>query len=231
MSVRQLQGQVQLAIKKVPLLFNALKWSRDTLRSTFGPGRLSRRVTDLAAHGKPIRVIIGAGLAKYDSGWIPTNQQVLDLLDDADWQRAFGMHRIDAILAEHVWEHLTPADGKQAAAQCFRYLKPGGRLRIAVPDANYPSAEYHEFVRPGGSGPGADDHKILYSYKSLGDMLRQVGFEVDLLEYYDEAKNFHRAEWSQLDGRIMRCEGFSERNMPGTNNYTSVIVDGRKPLT
>ncbi len=228
MSLRQMQGRVQLAIKKVPPLFHALKWSRDAVRSTFGPRRLNRRVAEKAARGEPIRIIIGAGLAKHDPSWIPTDQQFLDLLDDADWQRAFGEHRLDAVLAEHVWEHLTPADGKQAAAQCFKYLKPGGRLRIAVPDANHPSPDYHEFVRPGGPGPGADDHKILYTYQTLGDMLRSVGFQVDLLEYCDERGALHHTEWSLDDGHIMRRRGFTERNLPGENNYTSLIVDGRR---
>ena len=41
MSLRQMQGRVQLAIKKVPPLFHALKWSRDTVRATFGPRRLA----------------------------------------------------------------------------------------------------------------------------------------------------------------------------------------------
>ena len=80
--------------------------------------------------------------------------------------------------------------------QCFKYLKPGGRLRIAVPDANHPDPAYYEFVRPGGWGTAPDEHKILYTYQTLGDMLRSVGYQVDLLEYCDEKKAFppHRVE-------------------------------------
>jgi predicted SAM-dependent methyltransferase len=103
-------------------------------------------------------------------------------------------------------------------------------LRIAVPDANHPDTAYYEFVRPNGWGTAPDEHKILYTYQTLGDMLRSVGFEVDLLEYYDENKNFHHTEWSLSDGFILRRKGFTERYLPGENNYTSLIVDGRKPL-
>jgi predicted SAM-dependent methyltransferase len=231
MGWNRVQARMQLALKKVPPLFHALKWSRDTVRSSLGPRRLKAQVSRLAASGEPIRIIIGAGLADRDPGWIPTDVQYLDLLDDRDWQRAFGDHRIDALLAEHVWEHLTPADGRTAAAQCLKYLKPGGRLRIAVPDANHPDPAYYEFVRPGGPGPGASDHKILYTYQTLGDMLRDVGFEVDLLEYYDAEGNFHRTPWNQTDGRIMRCDGFKEPKPDGGYmNYTSLLVDGRKPI-
>lgn len=40
----------------------------------------------------------------------------------------------DAFVAEHVWEHLSLSDAHVAARNCQRYLRPGGRLRIAVPD-------------------------------------------------------------------------------------------------
>ena len=76
-------------------------------------GWLKRQVRQSAAHGEPIRIILGAGGITPDPGWIPTNVQFLNLLLDEQWQQAFGDHRIDAIFAgEHVWEHLTPADGK-----------------------------------------------------------------------------------------------------------------------
>jgi predicted SAM-dependent methyltransferase len=223
-------NRVQAVLIKVPLVGSSLKWIRDTFRTIAGPRMLRKRVDERAARGEPIRIIIGAGGIRPGEGWIPTNIQFLDLLKDEDWRRGFGGCQVDAIFAEHVWEHLTPADGKAAAAQCFKHLKPGGRLRIAVPDGYRADPAYQEFVRPGGSGPGADDHKILYTYRTLGDMLRSIGFEVDLLEYFDEENTFHRNEWKQSDGLVMRCQGFHERNLPGTgNNYTSLIVDGRKP--
>ncbi len=37
-------------------------------------------------------------------------------------------------MAEHVWEHLSLSDAHVAARNCQRYLRPGGRLRLAVPD-------------------------------------------------------------------------------------------------
>jgi predicted SAM-dependent methyltransferase len=223
-------NRVQAAVSKVPLLGPSLKWIRDIFRATTGPRLLRKRVDQQAARNEPIRIIIGGGGVRPDEGWIATNIQYLNLLNDGHWRRAFGDHKIDAIFAEHVWEHLAPADGKEAVARCFRYLKPGGRLRIAVPDGYRADPAYQEFVRPGGSGPGADDHKILYTYHTLGDMLRSVGFEVELLEYFDEKNVFHRNDWNQSGGRVIRCQGFHEQNLPGAgNNYTSLVVDGRKP--
>lgn len=50
----------------------------------------------------------------------------------------------DAFLAEHVWEHLSLDDAHRATRNCQRYLRPGGRLRLAVPDpAWYPTTSAH----------------------------------------------------------------------------------------
>lgn len=41
---------------------------------------------------------------------------------------------MSAFSAEHVWEHLSLHDAHRATRNCFRNLRPGGRLRLAVPD-------------------------------------------------------------------------------------------------
>jgi predicted SAM-dependent methyltransferase len=221
--------RVQSALAKVPVLYPILKWCRDTVRSIFGPLWLRHFVKNKVARHEPVRIIIGAGGIRPEKGWIPTNLQYLNLLVDEDWRRAFGNQRLDAIFAEHVWEHLTPADAKAGAAQCYKYLAPGGNLRIAVPDGYHPDPDYIEFVRPGGPGPGAYDHKVLYTYDTLRAMLESVGFHVELLEYYDAEGNFHHSAWDPARGRVRRCQGSTERKADGSiMHYTSLIVDARK---
>jgi predicted SAM-dependent methyltransferase len=104
-------------------------------------------------------------------------------------------------------------------------------LRIAVPDGFHPDPDYIEYVRPGGTGAGADDHKVLYNYKLLSEQLRRAGFEVTLLEYWDENGDFHFRPWSSRDGYISRSRDHDERNQNGTLAYTSLIVDAIKPKT
>jgi predicted SAM-dependent methyltransferase len=220
----------QRTLTKVPIVYGLSKWLRDSWRSLVGTRTLKRQVDEKAARGEPIRIILGAGGVRPDQGWLTTNVQFLNLLNEEQWRSAFGDHRLDTIFAEHVWEHLAPADGKAGAARCYAYLKSGGRLRMAVPDGNHPDPDYIEFVRPGGPGPGSYDHKVLYTYDMLRSMLESVGFQVDLLEYYDADRNFHRTEWDPKDGRVTRCHGWTEKKADGsTMHYTSLIADARKP--
>lgn len=47
---------------------------------------------------------------------------------------------VDAFVAEHVWEHLSLEDAHRATRNCQRHLRPGGRLRLAVPDPAWHSS-------------------------------------------------------------------------------------------
>jgi predicted SAM-dependent methyltransferase len=84
-----------------------------------------------------VRVIVGASGSSYKD-WIATDKEMLDLLREDDWAYYFESKPLDAILAEHVWEHLDHRAALVAAQNCFTYLKPGGYIRIAVPDGLHP---------------------------------------------------------------------------------------------
>jgi len=192
---------------------------------------LYRRLRVLCRRELP-KIIIGAHVRPgllLDNGWISTSQKSLDMLKEENWQNLFGNRRIGALLAEHVWEHLTPEDGLRAAEMCFAHLAPGGWLRVAVPDGLHPGSEYIQKVRPGGSGAGSDDHKVLYTYVELSNLFGQVGFQVDLLEYFDSNGTFHKKEWSSKEGHIHRSSLNDIRNVHDELVYTSIILDARKP--
>lgn len=175
------------------------------------------------------RIVVGAGASRIP-GWISTNRSVLDLTSREDWSRWFARRPVDAILAEHVWEHLDPSAAKAAARLCFQFLVPGGHARIAVPDGLHPDPAYRAQVRPGGSGAGADDHRALYDYRTLSALFAEAGFQVRLLEYFDEQGVFHTEPWDPEDGPVLRSAQFDPRNTGGHLAYTSVILDARKPL-
>jgi predicted SAM-dependent methyltransferase len=210
------------ALRKVRRLGRQLRKRYDT---RFGADRLRR----MAAGGGARKILIGAG-SKQAPGWIRTQIEFLDLLKPADWERFFQPDTLDAMLAEHVWEHLTPEEGLEAARTCFKYLKPGGYLRVAVPDGMHSDPTYLGWVGIGGASPMqiANDHKVLYTYSTLSDLFERVGFRVVLHEYFDETGRFHYDDWSPEDGKIWRSRRYDRRNRDGRLVFTSIILDAVK---
>lgn len=175
-----------------------------------------------------MNIILGAGATRQE-GWISTDKSTLDVTSEQSFSDYFKESHADAFLAEHVWEHLTLALGLKSAALCCAYLKPGGRFRIAVPDGLHPDPGYIEWVRPGGSGAGADDHRMLYDHVTLRMMLSNAGFSrVDLLEWWDEGGTFHSKIWRPEDGLVRRSKKHDGRNVDGVPRYTSLIADAIK---
>jgi len=174
------------------------------------------------------RIMVGAGGIPC-RGWLSTDKGSLDISDRDNFARYWRPNSRLVFLAEHVWEHLGSCEARRANTNCFEFLRPGGRLRIAVPDGFHPDPAYIEYVRPGGTGAGADDHKVLYNYKLISEELKNTGFELKLLEYWDENGQFHFQEWSSKDGHISRSKRYDPRNQDGALAYTSLIVDAIKP--
>ena len=178
-----------------------------------------------------MRVVIGAGNTSFE-GWVSTQEGELDLLDREDFERLFSRERPTAFLAEHVWEHMTLEEGCLAARNCFDYLAEGGYLRVAVPDGNFRNEWYQNMVQVGGNGDPnhpAYSHRIVYDYKTFCRVFIEAGFEVELLEWCDEAGTFHFKYWNEADGRIGRSLRFDTRNAGGKLGMVSLILDAKKP--
>ena len=66
-----------------------------------------------------VKLVIGAGIYNNNPGWIHTQEEELSLLKKKQWKDKFNS--VTAILAEHVWEHLTFEEGIEAAKNCLFY--------------------------------------------------------------------------------------------------------------
>jgi len=179
-----------------------------------------------------MKIIIGAGNISI-AGWKATQEAELNLLKKADFEKQFGYNSIEAILAEHVWEHMTKEEGITAAKNCYDFLKPGGYIRCAVPDINFKNEWYQDVVKIGGPGPidhPAYTHKIVYDYKTFKNVFEKAGFDVELLEYCDENGAFHYKYWNEADGKIGRSFRFDTRNSMEKLGMVSIIIDAKKPL-
>ncbi len=104
-------------------------------------------------------------------------------------------------------------------------------LRIAVPDGLFPDQSYIDKVKPGGTGAGACDHKLLWNYHSLSQLLVNAGFEVEVLEYWNDNKQFLFRKWDPVAGNVLRSYHNDDRNnvAGGVIGYTSLIIDAKKP--
>jgi len=220
--VRGVLRRVKLWVMSAPLLRPLALRALSLYRRIEGPRRLAR----LERSVRPLRIVVGAS-GRVEPGWIATEHEYLDLVDARDWQRFFAKGSIDAILAEHVFEHLTAEDARVAARHCYEHLKPGGVLRAAVPDGLHPDPSYIAWVEVGGMGPGAHDHKVLYDYRGFRRLFEEVGFRVRLLEYWDEQGVLQQADWDPAQGRIRRSIRFDTKERDGFR-YSSIILDAVK---
>jgi len=205
---------------------SAFHRARDRWQNAAGRRRFQRQLRA----GAPLRIVVGtSGMSL--PGWISSDIGYLNLVRPEQWAGYFSPASLEAILAEHVWEHLSLEEGRIAARTCYHFLQPGGYLRVAVPDGFHPDPAYRGWVEVGGVGFGADDHKMLYDHQSLGGLFTQAGFAVTLLEYFDAQGEFHAAAWDPADGMIRRSRRFDPRNRGGELRYTSLILDARKPAS
>lgn len=204
---------------KVKILNNFFK----TIRSKYRRAK----IIHYRENGIPLKIIVGAA-ATHQDGWLSTDQSFLDLADEKTWKALFKQTPVDALFAEHVWEHLDRHDAIISTNNAYRHLVSGGVVRVAVPDGLHPSKEYIEQVKPNGTGPGADDHKVLYTYKTLSQIFENAGFRVRLLEYFDEDGQFHKLNWDNAGGKVLRSLQYDSRNEGGEINYSSIIIDAQK---
>ena len=176
------------------------------------------------------RLIIGCG-SDDTAGWVRSDifqvpgGVVLDVTKAEDWDRYFRPASLTHIFTEHMFEHLDDVDLAKTLALCRKYLVPGGRLRVAVPDANRKDPAYIEEV-----APPADGHKQYFTARTLEAILTEAGFTVKRLEYYDSQGVFHKKPWDIEDGFIRRSYNHDRQKAFRYNDhyYTSVIIDAFK---
>lgn len=137
-------------------------------------------------------------------GWIN-----IDILDMKSYADQFGFNfiqhdvtkplpvkdgSIDLAFSSHLLEHLTRDEGYNFLKECHRIMKPGGIIRLSVPDTKKITSDYiegrikeHRFINTGVADASDDveayynlllaGHKTLYDSDSLQLLLSKMGFK------------------------------------------------------
>lgn len=105
----------------------------------------------------------------------------------------FNDNQIDAILAEHVVEHINIQDAWSFLEECHRILKKNGVLRIAVPCVSkiFQTADedYFQFIKNHGWGDATrkdavrsiifnHGHRTIWEKNSLDAIIQSIGFSL-----------------------------------------------------
>jgi predicted SAM-dependent methyltransferase len=181
-----------------------LRWDLHLLRV-----RLKNRLTGshqkltvfVSRRSSPVYLNLGSGPRGLDSPhWINIDafpDTNVHFLLDFNRPLPFADATLDGVFCEHVLEHFTIEDGRQMMTEVHRALKPGGVVRIIVPDAEWVMRSYFDQPeallkhRLGSEATSSSpspmevvnqyfrqryEHHFLYDAATLTKMLRSIGF-------------------------------------------------------
>lgn len=144
---------------------------------------------------------------------VDLNQEVQpDIVEDIIKLPSFYSNSASVILVVHVAEHLSREQSKEAFKRWYEILKPGGVLRISVPDLDiifrhyvlYQDLRLLERLLYGSQLNQYQFHYNGWNEQTLREDLHNVGFSLDKINRYDWRTTEHAFldDYSQayLDG-------------------------------
>jgi predicted SAM-dependent methyltransferase len=209
----------------------------------------------------PIRKVqLGAG-SNALKGWLNTEGFVASsfthslsvaenyILLDVREKFPFSDNSVDFIFHEHVIEHLPFHKGLFMLSECFRILKPGGRIRVATPDIQVFIETYgsnaspdhqrfaSEYVRFNSGVWSADLAHVRnnHSVFSINHALRAWGHEFlyDFSTLKEVAETAGFVDITREKPQISSEENLSnlEYRKEFVGIFDALIIEGRKPLS
>jgi predicted SAM-dependent methyltransferase len=99
----------------------------------------------------------------------------------------FGDAQVQACYASHVLEHLSRPQAKALLSECRRVLRPGGVLRLAVPDLEAIAREYLDALASGVGGDPAARRRHEWMMIELLDQLVRKESGGDMARFLSQA--------------------------------------------
>ncbi len=102
----------------------------------------------------------------------------------------FPDNSFEVVYHSHVLEHFLPQDAEKLIKECYRVLKPGGILRVAVPDLEIITRNYIRYLEAAlNNEPGADE-KYNWTMLELYDQAVRTKGGGQMIEYIkDTSRN------------------------------------------
>lgn len=163
-------------------------------QATF-PNYLFRRYILPSHSGSATHLHLGCG-PKYLNGFVnidgnPFNR--IDLWLDVRHGLPFRSNSVDSIYSTHMFEHFYPDELRRLLGDCHRVLKPGGGIRLIVPNLESAIQAYSQnrndwfdpsFPRAFNSLGGRfanfifcdGQHRTAFDFTHLGEVLTKAGF-------------------------------------------------------
>ena len=132
-----------------------------------------------------MKLHLGCGERDFGTDWIHIDQAEYDhIVHKSVTELLFADESCDLIYASHLFEYFSRDEGAQVIKEWRRCLKPGGVLRLAVPDFEVMCNLYKNgysldmFLGPlyGKMGSPSFYHKTVYDFFSLKSFLKSSGF-------------------------------------------------------
>lgn len=136
-----------------------------------------------------MKLNLGGGLQKIP-GFTNVDRQ---LGQEAFPLPAYADGSVDEIRASHILEHFGHREVPEVLKEWVRVLKPGGEIRIAVPDLDW-LIQHRESNQPiesylmGGQTNDDDFHRSVYTERKLRDLMRYVGL-TDITRWTSELQD------------------------------------------
>jgi predicted SAM-dependent methyltransferase len=220
---------------------------RQSLRNALRAARRGRRIGLYLEKHDVHKLQLGAA-ANIRAGWLNTDLHGYGRGDELvylDARKRFPLPdgSFDFVFSEHMIEHLTYAEGQHCLRECFRVLRPDGRLRVATPSLARLAALYDRELTDvqrqyidwavDTLSPEADarlpgvvvnnffrswGHRFIYDANTLGHALTSAGF-VDV-----EECRVGESSHSELTGLERHLA-----DQPELNEYETFVLEARRP--
>ena len=173
----------------------ALLWMLAMMRRVNVSSKISKR--------RELHINFGCGNV-YDARFFNIDSRPfyhVDLVTKSPMLRTFPNHSADTIYASHVFEHFPVAQQAAVLHRWLEILKPGGKLRLSVPDFDKLYARYIESNRSipaiqdslmGGQNYPGNFHCTIFSHDHLSSVLDNAGF-INIKDWHpNEEKDWPR---------------------------------------